>query len=77
MEQEERQIILNAIYLFKKNKSQFQKMWLILSMEEGIPLHEFMDFKAFIKSYFGILNKEAAALINIIERESSLIKEKK
>ena len=77
MEREERDIILKAIKIFKKDKSQFQNMWLNLAIEEGVPLHEFMDFEAFIKSYFGCLNREAKTLIKIIEREFKSLKEQK
>ena len=77
MERGEREIILKAINLFKKNKSQFQKNWLILAIEEDIPLHKFMDFKAFIKSYFGCPNKIASALLQIIIREFESMKKHK
>ena len=77
MEREAREIILKAIKIFKKDKSQFQNMWLNLAIEEGVPLHEFMDFEAFIKSYFGCLNREAKTLIRIIGREFKSLKEQK
>tara|TARA_B100000686_G_scaffold335410_1_gene403987 strand:+ start:2532 stop:2765 length:234 start_codon:yes stop_codon:yes gene_type:complete len=77
MERGDREIVLKAINLFKRNKFRFQKIWLILSIEEGIPLHEFMDFKAFIKSYFGCLNREAQTLIQVIEGEFKSMKAKK
>ena len=74
MDQEE-EIILKAIKIFKKDKSHFQNMWVNMAMEEGIPLHEFMDFEAFVKSYFGCFNREAKKLIKIMNREFKTMKE--
>lgn len=77
MNQQEREVILEAIQIFKKNKFEFQKMWLNLATEEGIPLHEFMDFEAFIKSYFGCFSREAKILVQKIEGELKLVRENK
>ena len=77
MDLEEKEIILKAIKIFKKDKRYFQSVWLKLAIEEGVPLHEFMDLEAFIKSYFGCLNREARALIKIIKREHQSIREQK
>ena len=69
MDEEDKSVILKAIKIFKKDKSRFQKTWLNLAKQEHIPLHEFMDFEAFIKSYFGCFNREAKNLVKIIKHE--------
>ena len=70
---EERDILLKAIKIFKKDRLKFQNMWLNLALGEGVQLHEFMNLQAFLKSYFGCLNKDAKKLIEIIEREFKLM----
>ena len=60
---EEKEAILKAIEVFKKDKYQFQKIWLSAATDEDIPLHDFMDFEAFIKSKFGCSKKDARKII--------------
>tara|TARA_B100000686_G_scaffold346825_1_gene434259 strand:- start:1156 stop:1383 length:228 start_codon:yes stop_codon:yes gene_type:complete len=74
MDRKDRDVIIKAIKIFKKDKAQFQKMWLSLAVEEGVQLHEFMDFGAFLRSYFSCLNREAKLLVEIIEREFKSMK---
>ena len=75
MDIEEKEIILKAIKIFKNDKFEFQSTWLSMAKEEDVPLHEFMDFEAFIQSYLGCFNREAKVLIKIIEREFKLMRE--